>query len=153
LILKVGLSSEMVRGFLILFKMIQIPVSVGELLDKLSILTIKSFKILDKEKARMVRNEMRLLSPLAEPYMIDNQTEDLYTDLLAVNISLWDIEDGIRCLEKNKDFGNDFIILARAVYQRNDERFQIKKRINDLHCAGIQEVKQYTVYDIRNEKG
>lgn len=132
--------------------MIQIPVSVGELLDKLSILTIKSFKILDKEKARMVRNEMRLLSPLAEPYMTDPATEDLYADLLTVNISLWDIEDGIRALESRQDFGNDFILLARAVYQRNDERFEIKKKINELYHAGIQEVKQYTSYDPGSKK-
>ena len=132
--------------------MIQIPVSVGELLDKLSILTIKSFKILDKEKARMVRNEMRLLSPLAEPYMTDPKTEDLYTDLLAVNISLWEVEDSLRLLESSQDFNDSFIQLARAVYRKNDERFLIKKKINELHNAGIQEVKHYTDYDNRKQK-
>jgi len=133
--------------------MIQIPISIGELLDKLSILTIKSFKILDKEKARMVRNELRLLSPLADKYMSDPKTEDLYTDLLTVNISLWDIEDRIREYEKMQLFDDGFIQLARRVYQVNDERFIIKNKINELHGAGIQEVKQYVdYYDHGNKK-
>lgn len=133
--------------------MIQIPISIGELLDKLSILTIKSFKVLDKEKARMVRNELRLLSPLADKYMSDPKTEDLYTDLLSVNISLWDIEDELRRMEKAQQFDDMFIKFARRVYQVNDERFEIKKKINELHGAGIQEVKQYVdYYDHGNKK-
>ena len=126
--------------------MIQAPISIGELLDKLSILTIKSFKILDKEKARMVRNELRLLSPLADKYMSDPKTEDLYTDLLSVNISLWDIEDELRRMEKAQQFDDMFIKFARRVYQVNDKRFEIKKKINEQHGAGIQEVKQYVDY-------
>jgi hypothetical protein len=123
------------------------------LLDKLSILTIKSFKVLDKEKARMVRNELRLLSPLADKYMSDPKTEDLYTDLLSVNISLWDIEDELRRMEKAQQFDDMFIKFARRVYQVNDERFEIKKKINEQHGAGIQEVKQYVdYYDHGNKK-
>lgn len=101
----------------------------------------------------MVRNELRLLSPLADKYMSDPKTEDLYTDLLAVNISLWDIEDRLREHEKEHVFSEAFIQLARRVYQVNDERFEIKKKINELHSAGIQEVKQYVdYYDHGNKK-
>lgn len=101
----------------------------------------------------MVRNEMRLLSPLAGPYMTDHVVEDLYTDLLAVNISLWDIEDHLRELEKEQRFDQTFIALAREVYVRNDERFEIKKKINQICGADIQEVKQYTNYDSGSKEG
>ena len=126
--------------------MIQVPISVGELLDKLSILNIKSFKILDKEKARMIRNELRILCPLGEPLMRDQETEDLYTDLLSVNISLWEIEDKLRSCEFEQYFEDAFIHLARQVYKLNDERCEIKAKINALHNSGIHEVKQYTDY-------
>lgn len=131
----------------------QIPISVGELLDKLSILTIKSFKILDKEKARKVRHELHIISALSVPYMGDPVTEDLYTDLLAINISLWETEDHLRNLEKEQRFDATFITLAREVYLRNDDRFEIKNKINQIYESDIQEVKQYTNYDHRSEKG
>ncbi|HEY5587375.1 MAG TPA: hypothetical protein VIK86_00305, partial [Candidatus Paceibacterota bacterium] len=76
--------------------MIQIPISTGELLDKVSILTIKSFKILDKEKARVIKKELRILSRLSEPFMLEPEVESLYTDLLSANLSLWELEDDIR---------------------------------------------------------
>lgn len=126
--------------------MIQISVSVGELLDKLSILTIKSFKILDKDKARLVRQELRLLSKLAESYLADHTIEDQYTDLLSVNINLWEIEDNIRAFEKANKFDDDFIQLARLVYEQNDIRSEIKAKINRLTNSSLQEVKHYTEY-------
>ena len=126
--------------------MIQIPVSVGELLDKLSILNIKSFRILDKEKARIVRNELSHISSLAEPFLRNHEMEDYYTDLLTVNINLWEIEDRIRDFEKRKLFNDEFIQLARKVYLTNDERFEIKKKINQFTESDIQEVKQYIDY-------
>jgi hypothetical protein len=131
----------------------QIPISVGELLDKLSILTIKSFKILDKEKARKVRHELHIISAISVPYMGDPIAEDLYTDLLAVNISLWDIEDQLRKFEKEELFNQEFIEFARLVYKTNDIRFELKNKINQIFESDIQEVKQYTEYDHRSEKG
>jgi len=133
--------------------MIQIPVSVGELLDKLSILTIKSFKILDKEKARKVRHELHIISALSVPYMGDPITEDLYTDLLAINISLWETEDQLRKFEKEELFNKEFIEFARLVYKTNDQRFDIKNKINQIYESDIQEVKQYTNYDNGSKKG
>lgn len=140
------------RGHFNLIHMVQVPISIGELLDKLSILNIKSFKILDKEKARMIRNEIRLISPLAKSYMTDPETEDLYTDLLAVNISLWEIEDRLREMERENNFDEVFIELARKVYITNDERAAIKKKINQSYNDNIQEVKQYAEYDTRSKE-
>lgn len=133
--------------------MIKVPTSIGELLDKLSILNIKSFKITDKEKLRIVRKELRELTPLAEPYMENHDIEDLYSDLISINIGLWEIEDALRILEKNQEFDGSFITLARSVYKRNDERANIKRKINQLLNEDIVEVKQYINYnDTRKSK-
>ena len=126
--------------------MIQIPISTGELLDKVSILTIKSFKILDKEKARLIKKELRILSRLSEPFMIEPEVEHLYTDLLSVNLTLWETEDALRIREKNQNFDEIFIEFARVVYQQNDLRSDIKNMINKITDSDFQEIKQYSEY-------
>lgn len=131
--------------------MINIPVSVGELLDKLSILEIKSKKIIaskvDKEeKLSFIRKEYSFLKELAESYLNDNYIQTLYQFLYTTNLELWEIEDELRILEKNKEFGERFVNLARLVYKTNDKRFMYKNEINTILSSEIREVKEYVTY-------
>jgi len=126
--------------------MISIPVSVGELLDKLSILHIKQNNIKASEKLEKVRVEYSLLYNISQAYLDDKDFFNLYDDLITTNSKLWEIEDRIRVLEKDKLFNEDFIELARAVYYTNDERFEIKNKINLLANSEIQEQKSYEDY-------
>ncbi len=125
--------------------MITIPVSVGELIDKYSILQIKRSKVSDT-KLENVQNEIQALIPHVRPYLIIEGINRLYEDLIGVNTQLWDVEDDIRKLEQKKQFDDKFIELARAVYHLNDQRFNIKNKINVLTDSDIQEVKQYIDY-------
>jgi hypothetical protein len=125
--------------------MITIPVSVGELIDKYSILQIKRSKVNDV-KLKKVEHEIHALVPLVAPYLSIDSISTCYEDLLGVNTQLWDVEDEIRKLEHQKSFGDKFIELARAVYYLNDKRFEIKNKINTLTDSDIQEVKQYIDY-------
>ena len=121
------------------------PNSVGELYDKISILQIKCHKITG-EKAKHCQNELFMLTQIVEE--LQTTCPDwLFRDLKNVNETLWEIEDEIRICEKNKDFGQDFIDYARAVYYTNDERASIKRRINDLNNSEIVEVKSYQKYN------
>jgi hypothetical protein len=122
----------------------KIEVSNGELLDKLSILEIKQKKISDPKKLLNIMNEYSLLNPLVEGLLETVYSQ--YKELLTINLKLWDIEDTIRNLEHNKDFGEKFIETARSVYQLNDERSRIKKEINLKTNSGIIEEKSYTGY-------
>ena len=130
---------------------IKIPVSTGELVDKITILEIKCKKIKETEKLRLINHELKLLSgeliKLLNNYSksIDEYTS-LKNKLHRVNLKLWKIEDDIRELEAYKDFGKKFIELARSVYLNNDKRSQIKNRINKLFQSQIQDVKSYTPY-------
>ena len=110
---------------------IEIPISYGELLDKLSILEIKKEKISDKNKLENVVYEFNILKKLSNTIEQNHKEEfkDLYTQLIEINKKLWEIEDKIRILEANKDFNDEFIQLARSVYIVNDERFEQKKLI------------------------
>jgi len=126
--------------------MIEIPISAGELLDKLSILQIKKNKITDPDKLEKVSHESNLLMSLSLPYLEKEAIDKLFNDLMGVNLQLWDVEDKLRILEKEKRFEGEFISLARAVYHLNDERFTIKNRINVLLGSDIHEVKQYIEY-------
>tara|TARA_B100000579_G_scaffold122636_1_gene98741 strand:+ start:585 stop:971 length:387 start_codon:yes stop_codon:yes gene_type:complete len=128
--------------------MIKIDVSVGELLDKISILQIKKAKIKDPEKLSNVSKELELLSKTAEKYRsIDsNEYDNFMSALLETNKKLWEIEDQIRIHEKEKQFNDDFIDLARKVYINNDERFEIKSSINKYYDSGIKEEKEYVEY-------
>lgn len=126
---------------------ITIEVSPGELLDKMSILEIKSERISDPEKLRNVRYELDLLkTTLGDRFADDSQMDDYMGQLKSVNEKLWDIEDDIRACEARKDFGETFIQLARSVYLTNDRRAEIKKAINSLCGSSIVEEKSYARY-------
>jgi len=131
--------------------MITIPVSLGELIDKLSILQVKKKKISDQEKLNEVEKELSFLKTNAEHLLGDKGLFNLYDDLIQVNNQLWDIEDNIRILEKNKDFGAEFIQLARSVYYTNDKRFEIKNKINQMTNSEIKEQKSYQDYKIDDD--
>lgn len=127
--------------------MIEIPVSYGELVDKLTILEIKLEMISEKSKINQVTNEYRYLSSIFDKIKIEQQTVlPYYEELLAINKKLWNIEDSIRELEKQKKFNSEFIELARKVYYTNDERFEIKSKINALFNSNIKEQKSYENY-------
>ncbi len=127
---------------------INIEVSCGELIDKMTILSIKSEKIKDKNKVKNINKEFNLLEEIADTLKNKNvdKFKTFYDQLKRVNSELWDIEDQIRILEKNKDFGDNFIQLARNVYIYNDKRFQIKNEVNDFFSSSIKEEKQYEKY-------
>ena len=121
----------------------EVPVSIGELFDKYSILEIKKEKITNIEKLSQVKNELEKLKPITERFKIDPM---LYYDLINVNKELWDIEDRIRVLEREQDFSCEFIKLARSVYIKNDRRGEIKVKINEFFNSNIHEVKEYIDY-------
>lgn len=126
---------------------ISVPVSPGELVDKMTILQIKSERMTDPEKLANVRLELKILRDTwaASPYgPVDIAAEE--AALLAVNERLWVIEDEIRDKERAQEFDAEFIRLARAVYVTNDERAAIKRRINDRLGATIVEEKSYREY-------
>ena len=127
---------------------IQINISVGELIDKITILQIKKEKIKDLEKVKIVSHELELLENSLNSFKKSkkNELENLMTELKKINQKLWIIEDDIRLLEKNKKFDDNFIELARSVYITNDKRFEIKNKINRLFSSNIEEVKSYEEY-------
>lgn len=127
--------------------MIQIQVSAGELLDKITILEIKNERISDPKKLTNVRKELASLEA-ENPFDLNNWTElsALLEELRMVNRNLWDIEDQIRRCENISDFGDTFVQLARSVYIQNDARAYIKKRINILTKSNLTEEKSYTPY-------
>ena len=125
-------------------KIINAPISIGELVDKITILEIKKNK-LQKSKLENVLKELSFLRKLMEKHQIEI-TDDLFTQLQEINLKLWNIEDQIRIKEKNKEFDNIFIELARSVYFKNDKRAEIKKRINQLSNSEITEEKSYAEY-------
>jgi hypothetical protein len=120
-----------------------IEVSIGEAVDKLSILSIKMEKIKDESKLENVSKEYYMLLDLLEEEMFTNP---LYYKLKDVNKRLWEIEDEIRVCEKHGDFNLNFIRLARAVYHRNDERADIKRQINLKYNSNLIEEKHYQAY-------
>ena len=126
---------------------VNIPVSLGELLDKISILEIKSKKILQESKLKNIKNELTGLRKVLQEMNINlSETNNLYEKLYKINLSLWEIEDSIRVLEKNGDFGKHFIDLARSVYKTNDKRFEVKNEINKLYNSEYVEEKSYENY-------
>jgi len=128
--------------------MINIPVSAGELIDKLSILRVKKNMITDEEKLTFVNKEFDLLNELSSDFLNDSEIYDLYNKLCITNAKLWYIEDELRVLEKQKSFGNEFVELARSVYFTNDERFELKNEINKKTNSSIKEIKEYIDYKI-----
>jgi tetratricopeptide (TPR) repeat protein len=132
------------RGAAIPKQAIAIPGAVGELVDKITILEIKTERISDTAKLQNVRNELRLLRELQEAEgLCEHPLDDLQTSLKAVNAELWEIEDDIRVCEKNGDFGPSFVALARAVYRLNDRRAALKLEINRASNSAIVEEKSY----------
>ena len=126
---------------------IEIPISFGELIDKLTILEIKKSKITDNEKLKNIQLEFELLNKKYQTKLKDTKELQVFYDaLLEVNHKLWKIEDKIRILENNKEFNEEFIDLARSVYKSNDERFAIKNEINKTFDSEIQEQKEYENY-------
>ena len=119
-------------------------ISVGELLDKISILEIKQKNIKDEQKIKIISKELESLNySLKKDVHITDEIKSLYEDLKKINIKLWNIEDGKRDCEKNGDFGEKFIQLARSVYIENDQRAKIKNKINKISGSNISEVKSY----------
>jgi len=125
-------------------RIINAPISIGELIDKITILEIKKNK-LQNSKLENVLKELSFLRKLMEKHQIEI-TDNLFTELKEINLTLWNIEDQIRIKEKNKEFDNIFIELARSVYFTNDKRSEIKKRINRLSNSEITEEKSYAEY-------
>jgi hypothetical protein len=126
--------------------MISIPVSIGEMIDKLSILQVKKNKVKDKTKLEFVDKEFELLYNFSSEYLNNSKTELIYHQLVSVNTNLWEIEDELRVMEKEKNFGNEFVSSARKVYFTNDERFRLKNEINLITQSEIREVKEYVKY-------
>lgn len=124
----------------------KIEVSNGEIADKFSILLIKRSNIKDDTKLDNVEKEIDWIIPIFLKVVKKKEVYDKYLDLAVVNKELWDIEDDIRECERQKDFGDKFIQLARSVYIKNDRRAEIKKEINLLTNSGIVEEKSYEFY-------
>ena len=126
---------------------ILVEVSVGELLDKISILEIKQDKIKDLEKLKFIKEEHSILSDqLNKNVKSDEKLNILFSSLKEINAKLWIIEDDKRQCEKDKDFGEKFIKLSRDVHFLNDERAKIKLEINNHTGSVIKEIKEYTNY-------
>ena len=124
-----------------------VEVSIGELLDKLSILEIKQKKIKDPEKLKFINNEHSVLKDqLKKNVKSSDKLNNLYKSLKEINAKLWVIEDDKRQCEKDKDFGEKFIKLSRDVHFLNDDREKIKLEINNLTGSTIKEIKEYTNY-------
>lgn len=126
--------------------MLKVPVSVGELIDKLSILQVKKLKITNPEGLKYVSEEYDLLYNESEVYLQLSGVKSLYDSLIEVNSTLWDVEDKLRVFESEKKFDEEFIELSRKVYYTNDERFRLKNEINLITFSKIREVKDYKPY-------
>ena len=119
-------------------------ISAGELIDKITILEIKKEKINDGEKLKNIEKELFSLNTTFQKSILDRSKIKLLIEKLkTINLKLWDIENGKRLAEKNNDFGEKFIELARSVYKENDERSKIKLEINNILGSNIKEVKSY----------
>jgi hypothetical protein len=129
--------------------MIEVPVSWGELVDKITILQIKSDRMRDPAKLANVRKELALLTDKLGPHAAVPEVRRLTEALYGVNASLWDIEDDIRVCENSGDFGQKFVSLARSVYITNDKRADLKREINGVLGSELIEEKSYQAYKIQ----
>jgi hypothetical protein len=128
-------------------KKILSEISAGELFDKISILEIKLEKIKDKNNLAEINKEYKVLKNAQNSNVeITDKIEKLFNEIKEVNTNLWNIEDKLRICEKNKDYGKNFIELARNVYLNNDKRSIIKLKINKILGSNIKEIKQYVSY-------
>tara|TARA_Y100001936_G_C15932859_1_gene590355 strand:+ start:554 stop:1009 length:456 start_codon:yes stop_codon:yes gene_type:complete len=123
-------------------------ISVGELLDKISILEIKLDMVKNEDKKKEIKKEYDILKKIQIDFVkLDGEINDLFKSLKKVNMTMWEIEDKVRICEKNKDFGQNFIDLARGVYFNNDKRSRIKLEINKKLKSNITEIKEYVDYE------
>ena len=123
-------------------------ISVGELLDKISILEIKLEMVKDENKKKEIKKEYEILSKIQTTSVkLEGEIKNLFESLKKVNMTMWEIEDKVRICEKNKDFGEKFIELARGVYFNNDKRSRIKLEINKKLNSNITEIKEYVDYE------
>jgi len=128
-------------------KKILSEISVGELLDKISILEIKLEKVKDKTNLEEINKEYKILKEVQNSSIKETEKyKILFKEIKKINQNLWNIEDKLRICEKNKDFGQNFIKLARGVYMNNDKRSKIKSKINEVSGSNIKEIKQYVDY-------
>ena len=126
---------------------ILVEVSVGELLDKISILEIKKEKIKDEDKLKFINDEYKILkSEFDKNVKSDDRLKQLFKVLKEINSRLWIIEDDKRLCEKNSDFGENFVKLSRDVHLLNDDRAKLKLEINNYTGSKIKEIKEYTKY-------
>lgn len=126
---------------------LMLPVSFGEAADKISILEIKRERIVDSLKRANVEAELRMaLASFPEEFRGRDGFAQLFANLKAINLRLWEIEDAVRDLERREEFGPEFVRLARSVYLTNDERFRIKRDIDNLFDSPIREEKSYARY-------
>ena len=125
---------------------INTPVSLGELVDKISILQIKNINIKDEEKLKLIREELELLNQTLNKHIKNNDIQNYLDSLIEINSKLWVIEDDIRDCERKKKFDQTFIDLARSVYFTNDKRSEVKLEINKKFGSKIIEVKSYEEY-------
>ena len=130
-------------------KKILSEISPGELLDKISILEIKMEKVKDKNSLEEIKKEYKILKEIQTSSIeTAGKIKDLFQSVKNVNVKLWNTEDKLRICEKNKDFDKNFIELARGVYFANDERAELKSKINKILKSNIREIKQYDNYKI-----
>ena len=128
-------------------KKILSEISAGEVLDKISILEIKLEKIKDKASLEEINKEYKILKEVQNSSLeMTDKLKTLFKEIKEINLNLWNIEDKLRICEKNKDFGQTFIELARSVYFNNDKRSKIKSEINKILESNIREIKQYANY-------
>ena len=125
---------------------INTPVSLGELVDKISILHIKNINIKDDEKLKLIKEELELLNQTLNTHIKNNDIQNYLDSLIEINSKLWVIEDDIRDCERKKKFDQTFIDLARSVYFTNDKRSEVKLEINKKFGSKIIEVKSYEEY-------
>jgi len=126
--------------------MLSVPVSVGELIDKLSILQVKKIKVTNSDKLLFINKEYDLLYEMSSEFLQIKDILQIYDDLINTNLKLWEVEDELRVIESTKNFDDTFTELARLVYYTNDERFRLKDKINSLTNSEIKEQKDYKEY-------
>ena len=126
--------------------LIKTPISLAELIDKVSILLIKEKNIKDEKKVILIKKELEFLYEVLDQHISRNKIQNYLESLLEVNTKLWNIEDNIRNCEKHKQFDQTFIDLARSVYFTNDKRSRIKLKINEEFGSEIVEIKSYEEY-------
>ena len=124
----------------------KIEVSIGEIADKYTILTIKSFEILDEQKQINIKKEWKYINSVIKESFPELATDPLTHRLLDINRQLWVVEDSLRDCENDREFDKLFVFLARQVYRLNDQRAAIKKQINIKYKSDIVEEKSYNAY-------